>query len=186
MEVFLESIFSAMYEQLRKSSSMLAFVQARVSAESFVRNECALAAFNILDSEKYHVHMEKRHKGKTVDLLIHEVESGTQKEEPTYQFELKMAWPGGLAENPDGVRHDLAALRDRENAWALVLFFGFERTDKGFPYQPTGVVFEDGLREFLKRLAAGSPIWKSPVFDMSFGNSVGKASLMAWPSTTPL
>jgi hypothetical protein len=124
MEVLLESIFSAMYEQLRKSSSMLAFMQARVSAESLVRNECALAAFNFLNSERYHVHMEKRHKGKTVDSLIHEVESGTQEEEPTYQFETKMAWLGGLAEHPNGVRHDLAALRNRENAglWSCSSF----------------------------------------------------------------
>lgn len=181
---FVQSLFNAMHEQLKSSSSMLAFVQARVSAESFVRNECALAVFNSLDSEKYHVHMEKKYEGKTVDLLIHKVENGIQRKEPALQFELKMAWPGGLDQNAAGVNHDLDALQGRENAWALVLFFAFEKAVKGFPYQPTGVSFEDGLRQFVGKVDAGPPTWKSSVFDMSFGNSVGKAGLMAWPATT--
>jgi hypothetical protein len=188
MEVLVESLFNAMHEQLKISSSMLAFVQARVSAESFVRNECALAAFNSLDSEKYHVHMEKRYKGKTVDLLIHKVENGIQTKEPAYQFELKMAWPGGLDGNAAGVNHDLAALQGRENAWALVLFFAFEKTDKGCPYQPTKMSFEDGLGQFVRAVEAkaGPRMWNSSAFDMISGNSVGKACLMAWPAATPV
>ena len=180
-----ESLFNAMYEQLCKSSSMLAFVQARVSAESFVRNECALAAAKYLDVQKYHVHMEKKHKGKTVDLLIYEVENGMQKEEPAYQFELKMGWPGGLGENLAGVRHDLHALRNRDNAWALVLFFAFEKVEPGAPYQPTVINFEDGLQEFISRLGVGAPRWQSPSFQMFYGESAGKACLLAWPAASP-
>jgi hypothetical protein len=184
VDILVEPLFNAMHEQLKNSASMLAFVQARVSAESFARNECALAAFNFLDREKHHVHMEKKHKGKIVDLLIYKVENGTQSKEPACQFELKMAWPGGLDQNAAGVNHDLHALQGRENAWALVLFFAFEKADKGFPYQPTGGSFEDVLRQFVSKVGAGSPTWKSSVFDMSFGNSVGKACLMAWLART--
>ena len=182
MDMLVESLFNAMHEQLKKSSSMLAFVLARVSSESFVRNECAFAAFNFLGSEEYHVHIEKKYKGKIVDLLIHKVENGIQKKEPAYQFELKMAWPGTLGQNLSGVRHDLSALQGRDNAWALVLFFAFEKTDKGFPFQPIEVSFEDGLRQFVDYLDVGSPTWKSSVFHMSSGNSAGKACLMAWPA----
>ena len=184
MDILVESLFNAMHDQLKRSSSMLAFVQARVSAESFVRNECALAVFNSLDGAKYHVHMEKKYEGKTVDLLIHKVEDGIQRKEPVLQFELKMAWHGGWLQNAAGVNHDLDALQGRENAWSLVLFFAFEKANKGFPYQPTGISFEDGLRQFVGKVNAGPPTWKSPVFDMSFGDSVGKACLMAWPATT--
>jgi hypothetical protein len=186
VDILVESLFNAMHEQLKNSASMLAFVQARVSAESFARNECALAAFNFLDSEKYHVHMEKKHKGKIVDLLIYKVENGTQSKEPECQFELKMAWPGGLDQNAAGVNHDLYALQGRENAWALVLFFAFEKTDKGYPYQPAKVSFEGGIREFVGKVAAAPPTWKGSVFNMSFGNSVGKACLMAWTATSPV
>jgi hypothetical protein len=182
VDMLAESLFNAMHEQLRKSSPMLAFVQARVSAESLVRNECALAAFNLLDREEYRVCIEKKYKGKFVDLLIHKVENGTQRKVPEYQFELKMAWPGSVVSNATGVRHDLDALQGRENAWALVLFFAFEKTDKGCPYQPARVSLEDGIRQFVDKLDAGEPTWKSSVFDMSFGNSVGKACLMAWPA----
>ncbi|MCK4236949.1 MAG: hypothetical protein KAX38_07500, partial [Candidatus Krumholzibacteria bacterium] len=127
MNSMTEALFNAMYERLKDSSSMLAFVQARVSGEAFVRNECAFAATNYLERKKYHVHMEKQYEGKTVDLLIYDVEDGMQKREPEYQFELKMAWPGGLAENSTGVQDDLRALQGRKNAWSLVHFFTFER-----------------------------------------------------------
>jgi len=183
MDTFIESLFTAMYEHLKRCSSMLAFVQARVSAESFVRNQCALAASRLLDDEKYQVHMEKRYKGKTIDLLIHEVEKGTKKEDPAYQFELKMAWPRGRGENSAGVRHDLRALQGRENAWVLVLYFAFDRTEPGFPYQSTKIAFEYMLKEFIDKVAAGPPTWTSAAFDMSSGKSAGKACLVAWSPT---
>ena len=186
MDVLLNSLFNAMYDQLRSSSSMLAFVEARVSAESFMRNECAFAAFDYLGAENYHVHMEKKDNGKIVDLLIYETEKSTRKSKPLYLFELKMAWPGGLGENVIGVRKDLDSMKGRENAWALVLFFAFAETYPGFPYQPTNIKFEAGLREFVKRLDVGAPSWRSNEFDMSCGKSLGKACLLAWPAVTPV
>jgi hypothetical protein len=185
VDTLVESLFNAMHEQLKKSSRMLAFVQARVSAESFVRNECALAACDLLDPQRYRLEMERRHQGKTIDLLIHETEDGIHKKEPAYQFELKMAWPSGLPGNAAGVKHDLDALQGRNNAWALVLFFAFETADEGVRYQPTGVGLEEGLGKFVEQVNAGPLQWIGPPFPMLFGKSVGKACLMAWPPATP-
>jgi hypothetical protein len=193
VDTFVESLFDAMHDQLEKSSEKLAFVQARVSAESFVRNECALAAFNLLHSQGYRVEMERRHQHKTVDLLIYEPADPAQKNEPAYQFEIKMAWPGGLPGNAAGVKNDLVALRGRKNAWALALFFAFEEAEEGARYRPVKEVgFEDGLGLFVKeleRLKAGPPQWplqwEAHAFCMSFGGSKGKACLLAWQPTSP-
>jgi len=178
-------LFIAMHKQVKRRASMLAFVQARVSAESFVRNECALAASKLLDGKEYQVHMERRYKGKTIDLLIYWVEGGIKKEDPAYQFELKMAWPRGRGENSAGVRRDLEALQGRKSAWVLVLFFAFDRTEPGLPYQPKRMAFQDALTEFVGKVAVGSPQWQGDAFPISSGRSRGKACLMAWSASTP-
>ena len=51
-------LFQAMSKRMEDRGPDFAFVLARVSAESFVRNECALAASEFLRGDSYHVHME--------------------------------------------------------------------------------------------------------------------------------
>ena len=93
------SLLNEMDSQLRAVGDRLAFIQLRVSAESFVRNECAIAASRVVYDLNYHVHMEKKVQDKLVDILVVPVTDGIEDFQNAIQFEIKMAWPGGLREN---------------------------------------------------------------------------------------
>jgi hypothetical protein len=177
----IESLFRAMSKKLELSADRLAFVQARVSAEAFVRDECALAAHEFLPADRYHVLMEKMHKGKKVDLLIVPVKEGRENWDESYEFELKMAWPGGLKENVSGVKKDIDRLKSRRaNAWALVLYFALDSAEGWMPYKPQKLNFEQGNQKFIEDIGHGQPYFAGDVFRFSHAGISGKDRLLAW------
>ena len=170
-----ETLFSEMDSQLRSVSERLAFIQLRVSAESFVRNECAIAANRAVHDLHYHVHMEKKAQGKIVDLLVVLTTDGNEDFERAIQVELKMAWPGGLPENAIGVRNDLAALANRDSAYVVALFFGFERSPDWTPYGPRKIGFQDGLAQFINFVGEGEPVFAGEPFPIVSSEAIGRA-----------
>jgi hypothetical protein len=180
-------LFQAMSKRIEDRAFDFAFVQARVSAESFVRNECALAASKSLNPDSYHVHMEKRTekilKKKTVDLLIVPIEDGKEQWNRAYEFELKMAWPGAPKGNAPEVKKDLARLRERRtSSWVLVLYFAIESSADWMPYKRCKADFQEGLERFICHLKEeeGEPIFKGNPFHFSDKGVSGDATLLAW------
>ena len=174
------SLLDEMDSQLRVAGDRLAFVQLRVSAESFVRNECAIAISRIVYELPYHVHMEKKVQGKIVDIIVVPVTEGKEDFKRAIQFELKMAWPGALQENASGVSKDLDALAGRDSAYAVALFFAFQKSPSWTPYKPSNIDFNRGLAQFIKEVDAGEPVFYGEPFLMISSEAVGRGQLVAW------
>ena len=174
------SLLGEMDSQLRSIGDRLSFVQLRVSAESFVRNECAIAANRVVYDLPYHVHMEKKVQGKVVDILVVPATDGVEDFERAIQFELKMAWPGGLKGNASGIRKDLAALAGRDSAYAVALFFAFQKSPGWTPYRPSNIDFHEGLAQFIKEVAVGEPVFAGEPFPMISSEAVGRGQVIAW------
>lgn len=180
-----EQMFQAMSRRLEERSSDFAFIQARVSAESFVRDECARAASDFLRPSPYHVHMEKKLGGKKIDLLIVPIEGGREEWSRACGFEVKMAWPGAPKGNAPLVRKDLDRLRESgTDSWALVLYFAIISSVDGMPYKPRKVDFKHGLEAFIRDLGEGDPPFRSKCFLFSHEGVSGNAVLLAWKAST--
>lgn len=177
-----QKILEAMTEQLKEHSSFFAFVQARVSAESLVRDTCALALHTIIGKDAYHVHMEKKVQGKKVDVIICPIKEKTECFEKACLLEFKMAWPGGLGECSHKVCGDLEALRGKHNAWSIVLFFAFSSANRWMPFGQRKFEFPEGLDEFIRRVDSGIPIM-GPIFQFEHEDVSGDAQLLAWRAT---
>ena len=178
------SLLVLMTNQLKAASSRFAFVQARVSAESLVRDECALAIHEALKNKGYYILMEKNTNGKKVDLLIYPSQEDIEKKNHACLIELKMAWPRGHGECSGYVKHDLQALKGRKHAWSLVLYFAFSESLNWMPFAHRCADFEKGVREFIARVDAGDPLL-GPIFAFAHDGVRGKAQLMAWQAQVP-
>lgn len=174
------SLLKEMDSQLRAVADRLAFVQLRVSAESFVRDECAIAASRVVYNLHYHVHMEKKVQGKKVDILVVPVTDGVEDLKTAIQFELKMAWPGGLQQNASGIKKDLAALVGRDSAYAVALFFAFQKSPDWTPYRLSNIDFHEGLAQFIREVDVGEPVFSGEPFLIISSEAVGKGQLIAW------
>ena len=174
------SLLAAMTERLKAASSRFAFVQARVSAETLVRDECALAAHEMLEGRGYRVHMEKEMEGKRADLMIVPVDDN-RKEDRSHAclIETKMAWPGGIGECAAYVKTDLGALAGRDNAWVLVLYFAFDESLSWLPFGRREIPFERGLIKFLDMVGPDTPI-RGDIFSFAHDGVKGRACLLAW------
>ena len=178
------SLLALMTNQLEAASSRFAFVQARVSAEALVRDECALAIHEALKDKGCHIHMEKNANGKKVDILIYPAQGDFEDKCNACLIELKMAWPRGHGECSRYVKHDLDALKGRKNAWSLVLYFAFSESLKWMPFAHVCADFEKGVREFIARVGYGDPLL-GPIFEFENDGVRGKAQLMAWQAQVP-
>jgi len=174
------NIVKAMGYHLMSQSSRLAFIQSRVSAESFVRDECSLAASIFLADLGFNVHMEKKAQNKKVDIIIVPTIDKIEDWDDRYLFELKMAWPGSLGECSKKIRSDFRALVGKSNAWVIVLYFAFTDCPQWMPYGKRKHGFEDGLINLITRIDHGDPDCYGPKFQMSYENVKGKAQLLGW------
>mgnify|MGYP006302372487 CR=1 FL=1 len=171
-----KSVVKAMGYHLMAQSSRLAFIQSRVSAESFVRNECALAASNYL-ADKYIVHMEKKDGNKIIDILI---KPKSKQSDERYIFELKMAWPGGIGECSGKIIKDFESLKGRPNSWVIVLYFAFDNCPDWAPFGKRKKDFDEGLQDLINRINRGDPDCPGPRFQMGYSDVKGEAQLLGW------
>jgi len=166
--------------QVRAHANEFAFIQARVAAESFVRNQAAMAAHRATRNLGFDARMEKKAAGKVVDLLV-----TRHGEEPNADnsvlVELKMAYPGTWTGNADEVAKDLSLLAGQPNAYSLVLYFAFTRTPRWSPYapKPKHPTFENGLAKVVEHLGRDA-VWRGRPFNLAAEDTEGKAVLLVW------
>lgn len=167
---------------LMDQPSRLAFIQSRVSAESFIRDECALSAAVYLADRHFNVHMEKKVIDKKVDIIIVPTDKSSKDEDwnNTICFELKMAWPGGLGECSSKIRKDFDALAGKENSWIVVLYFAFTHCPPWAPFGCRKRDFDEGLKELIDRIGHEKPDCEGSRFQMGYSEVKGEAQLLGW------